>query len=762
MPGHRDLLRLLALLLLAAATSSPGAAAAKDPAFSVVVLPDTQYYSRLFPEIYQDQTSWILKHRASDGIRFVLHMGDLTDTNDVKEWARASKAHETLDLAGVPYAVLPGNHDYPQGGGGHVHRGDLARFNGHFGRDRFNGQAWYGGNFDGGNENNYALFEAGGLRFLAVNLEFAPRKDVLCWANHLADKYADRRVIVSTHCYQDTAKKGESAGGHRNDCSTGYRTIGAGGDDTWRELVRRQNNIFLVLSGHIHGSEHMQRLGLTPGHTVEEILTDYQSEPRSDTGQENGNGWLRELRFRPSANTVDVSTETAIPPSDPDYRAFFPDGPRFYAPYYDASPSASDHHFSFSYDMTSPLPAHNGHTALFEPYAHRTVAGAAQGQMRQPAVTVTGAGATVAWEDDRDGNHLKQIHVRGFDPTGCERFSDRVVNTVAKGQQLAPDLASDRAGNFVVVWQDDQDGDGKFDIYARTFKADGTPRTTQLRVNPNSSGQHLNPRVASDATGNFVVVWEDESDGSGHRHVRARGYTATGVERIAPFTASGAAAGEQRAPAIAMIPSGAFVVAWQDDTDGNKLYQIEARGFEAAGKERFSKRTVNAVSTGQQKRPAVASDSMGRFVVAWEDDRDGNGSMQILARGFTAGGAERFPELTVNTVAAGQQLRPRLAMDADGNFAVVWEDDQDRNGIYQVLVRGFGADGKERFPSTRLNAAVRLDKDKPKPEKLLGASAPAIGMAAKGNFVAAWQDDFEEDGVTQIVARGLNPLGGAD
>jgi hypothetical protein len=101
-------------------------------------------------------------------------------------------------------------------------------------------------------------------------------------------------------------------------------------------------------------------------------------------------------------------------------------------------------------------------------------------------------------------------------------------------------------------------------------------------------------------------------------------------------------------------------------------------------------------------------------------------------------------------------------MDATGGFAVVWEDDQKGNGIQQVLARGFEPDGKERFPSMRLNAVVHFDEDKPKPEKLLGASAPAIGMDALGDFVVAWQDDFEEDGVTQIVARGLSPLGRAD
>jgi len=40
--------------------------------------------------------------------------------------------------------------------------------------------------------------------------------------------------------------------------------------------------------------------------------------------------------------------------------------------------------------------------------------------------------------------------------------------------------------------------------------------------------------------------------------------------------------------------------------------------------------------------------------------------------------------MTVNSVSKGQQRDPIVAMDTDGNFVVVWEDDKDKNGWYQI------------------------------------------------------------------------------
>ena len=201
--------------------------------------------------------------------------------------------------------------------------------------------------------------------------------------------------------------------------------------------------------------------------------------------------------------------------------------------------------------------------------------------------------------------------------------------------------------------------------------------------------------MASD--GSFVVVWEDDKDENGYYQILARGFNADGSERFHDITVNSVGKGQQFKPAVAMASDGRFVVVWEDDQDENGYYQILARGFNADGTERFHDITVNTDYHGQQLKPVVAMASDGSFVVAWQDDRNENGFGEILARGFNANGTERFHDITVNSVGKGQQLKPAIAIVSNGRFFVAWQDDEDEDGFYRVFARGFNADGTARF-----------------------------------------------------------------
>ena len=80
--------------------------------FSLVFLPDTQYYSRESPATFLAQTQWIVAQRARYNIQAVLREGDVVDGNDPQQWANADAAIRVLDAADMPYLVTIGNHDY--------------------------------------------------------------------------------------------------------------------------------------------------------------------------------------------------------------------------------------------------------------------------------------------------------------------------------------------------------------------------------------------------------------------------------------------------------------------------------------------------------------------------------------------------------------------------------------------------------------------------------------------------------------------------
>ncbi len=80
---------------------------------------------------------------------------------------------------------------------------------------------------------------------------------------------------------------------------------GNSGEEIWDKLVRKQPNIFLVVSGHVLGVG-LQKSINDAGGEVLEMLTDYQGLPNG------GDGWLRSLRFVPDENKIHVRTYSPL------------------------------------------------------------------------------------------------------------------------------------------------------------------------------------------------------------------------------------------------------------------------------------------------------------------------------------------------------------------------------------------------------------------------------------------------------------------
>jgi len=200
--------------------------------------------------------------------------------------------------------------------------------------------------------------------------------------------------------------------------------------------------------------------------------------------------------------------------------------------------------------------------------------------------------------------------------------------------------------------------------------------------------------------------------------------------------------GSELDPSIAMADDSSFVVTWSDDTDYNGFFQIMARGFFANGTERLAPFTVNTAGAGQQVQPDITMASNGDFVIAWSDDEDSNWFFQVLARGFFANGSERFADITLNDVGTASQYRPVVGMSADGSFAAAWVD-QD----YRIVARRFGASGSPQSGDIVLNEnGLQLQ------------NRPAVDITTAGEFVVLW-DQLNPDGRFVLKGRRLSAGG---
>jgi len=281
-------------------------------AFCVAVLPDTQHYSERYPATYAAQTNWIVENQKDRNIACVLHRGDITNNNAPAEWENASKAMKTLD-GKIPYAMVPGNHDYSEGGGC---RDRTTHLNEYFPVALFREKQSFGGVYDKEPdriENSYHLFSAEGRDFLVMALEFGPRKDVVRWASEIAGKYKNRAAILITHAYMyddDTRYDWKKYGTKQIWNPHNYPVAKATADDVsdgeelWNGLVGKHENFILTLNGHVlHDGLGRTVTPTAGGRDVHQVLVNYQMRPKG------GDGWLRLIEFRAdgTAQTCDYS-----------------------------------------------------------------------------------------------------------------------------------------------------------------------------------------------------------------------------------------------------------------------------------------------------------------------------------------------------------------------------------------------------------------------------------------------------------------------
>ena len=392
---------------------------------------------------------------------------------------------------------------------------------------------------------------------------------------------------------------------------------------------------------------------------------------------------------------------------------------------------------------------------------------------------------------------------------------DRVSSPSVSRQTLVTDnstacnasVACDASGDFVVTWSQRDNGD--WNIWAARFDAAGNQlkmyntvskatAVGPVRVNTTIADAQQYSTVAMDAEGGFVIVWQSMNQDGGGWGIYAQRYDMfgqpvsdqTSVEgSIGEFRVNDTTVNDQVYAAVAMNASGAFVITWtgygQDGDDsyhGNvyaKTYQ-GGQGSKLVGSSEF---LVNQRVTDDQKWSSVAMDAAGAFAITWTSyGQDGggagpgasvNGLNGVYVRRYDSSGKAFSSEFCATTFTANDQEYSRIAMDAIGNFVVVWQSYQDRTlfngtailnttdsassfGIYGQRYVNNSLVGATSMPGTgspigtngeyMQEFAVNTTKDGDQ-------QFPSISMDDTGDFVVVWSgngkyNDKKTDTVT--------------
>lgn len=268
--------------------------------WSLVVLPDTQYYSQNYPDIFRQQTQWIVDHAEALNIRFVAHVGDLTNGNTHTEYQVAAEALGTLYDAGIPFAVASGNHDLS--GTATTRSSHLTEY---IPPAMYDHSEEVGFFRNGETDNSWHLISSGSHRYLLLALEFGPRDDVVEWAKEVIRQHQGAMTILVTHAYLyyddsrfDWAAKGKAQNWNPHSYPVANLPGGVNdGQELWDALLRDNPDAGMVLSGHTLGDGIGYSIaeGLN-GNRVHQMLANYQKGTSSGFPY-GGAGMVRIIQF---------------------------------------------------------------------------------------------------------------------------------------------------------------------------------------------------------------------------------------------------------------------------------------------------------------------------------------------------------------------------------------------------------------------------------------------------------------------------------
>jgi hypothetical protein len=318
---------------------------------------------------------------------------------------------------------------------------------------------------------------------------------------------------------------------------------------------------------------------------------------------------------------------------------------------------------------------------------------------------------------------------RGVGAQGNPMGPEFRVNTYTTGGQFGASVAADSSGGFVVVWTS-QDGPIAR-IFGQRYDSGGAPLGTEFRVDT-SAGFHYLPEVASDPSGNFVVVWNG-SDGS-YSGVFAQRFASSGAPLGSEFRINSYTTLPQRVPSVAVAGNGDFVVAWDSVGQDGSEYGVFAQRFASSGAPLGSEFRVNTFTTLSQGGAAVAADSAGNFVVLWSSAYQGPvANSPVYGQRFASSGAPLGSEFRVSTYAtvSGGQGDSSVAMEPSGDFVAVWTSlpqDGSGRGVYGQRFSGAGV---PLGPEFRVNTQTVLDQ-----------YGCRVSLDASGNFVVVWTSEF--------------------
>ncbi len=368
-------------------------------------------------------------------------------------------------------------------------------------------------------------------------------------------------------------------------------------------------------------------------------------------------------------------------------------------------------------------------------YAQPTTAGS---EFQVNSYTTSGQGApdvakaangdfVVVWSSggssgtDTDGTSTQgQVYAADGSTIG----SQFQVNTYTTQNNYPAAVATETNGDFVVVWNT-----YGANVRGQRYQADSSTLGSEFVVSTTTYA--YSPDIGMDSDGDFVVSWRESNN------IFARRYDNAGAALTAPFQVNTYSTSNQNSNAIGMSPTGEYVITWfsngSSGTD-TSLGSIQAQLYNSAGATVGGQFQVNSETTGNQNGPAVAMLSTGEFVIAWESAAFSPANVQtIQAQRYAADGTPLGTEFGVNAFTTGSQIFVAVGRDDNDNylfsFGSTFSTGTD-SAQQSIQFRAFDSMGTPFFDEFQVNSYTTDNQQ-----------FTAVAADANGDLVVVWQSN---------------------
>jgi len=263
----------------------------------------------------------------------------------------------------------------------------------------------------------------------------------------------------------------------------------------------------------------------------------------------------------------------------------------------------------------------------------------------------------------------------------------------------------------------------------------GNPVGPEFRVNTYTTGWQRMPAVAVDPSGNFVVVWESRDQDGSIYGVFGQRYASSGAPLGPEFPVNTFTTADQNRPSVAADASGNFVVVWRSYQQDGSSWGVFGQRYASSGTTLGPEFEVNTYTPGDQQYPSVAADPSGSFVVAWQSFGQDGSTEGVFAQRYASSGVPLGPEFQVNTYWTSYQRFPSVAADAAGNFIVVWHSHLQDGSSIGIFGQRYASSGAPLGPEFRVNTFTPFYQ-----------AFPSVAADPAGNFVVVWYGSFGLDG----------------